>query len=153
MNPLFDALSSFNQANQQLLGAMKDMTRQQTVNLMKDMENEIEEQRIVLKDASHEAVGQLKNPESIFGTFASLPLFLFKMQTLWLQQSIETMIATQRRLGADTRDLMVHWQHQASGPSQGMVPPEHREPHGRERAGRGKRHHDGAMHHRGFPMS
>lgn len=88
MNPLLDAVSTLNRVNQQWAGLVKDVTQKQSADFVRLMQNDIEDQRLAIKSVSHQAIDQIKNPETMLSSVSNLPLFFIKLQTLWFQQTL-----------------------------------------------------------------
>nr|UOZ96363.1 hypothetical protein NCPCFENI_00257 [Cupriavidus sp.] len=150
MNPIFDAVSNLNRVQQTWTGVMKDAAQKQSSQLARLMGEDIEDQRETIRSVSQEAIAQLRNPETMFTSVVSIPLFLIKLQTLWLQQSVESMLSIQQKLGVETKQAVHHWQEQNSRlmkkalQSQPTLPIH-------ERPAKETRRSNSGMHHRGFP--
>jgi hypothetical protein len=152
MNPLLDAVSTLNRVNQQWAGLVKDVTQKQSADFVRLMQNDIEDQRLAIKSVSHQAIDQIKNPETMLSSVSNLPLFFIKLQTLWFQQTLESMISMQRRIGADTREAMHRWQEQNARMLKHAIE-EQPLRHLHETPAKGAKRQNGAVHHRGFPGS
>jgi hypothetical protein len=152
MNPLLDAVSTLNRVNQQWAGLVKDVTQKQSADFVRLMQNDIDDQRLAIKSVSHQAIDQIKNPETMLSSVSNLPLFFIKLQTLWFQQTLESMISMQRRIGADTREAMHRWQEQNARMLKHAIE-EQPLRHLQETPAKGAKRQNGAVHHRGFPGS
>ena len=152
MSPLLDALSTLNRMNQQWAGLIKDATQKQSADFVRLMRDDIEDQRVAMKSVSHQAIEQIKNPDTMLSSVSNLPLFFIKLQTLWFQQGLESMISMQRRMGADTREALHRWQEQNARMLKHAIDDQPlRQLH--ETPAKGAKRQNGAVHHRGFPES
>jgi hypothetical protein len=152
MNPVLDTISTLNRINQQWAGLIKDVTQKQSNDFVRLMRDDIEDQRLAMKSVSHQAIDQIKNPDTMLSSVSNLPLFFIKLQTLWFQQALESMIAMQRRMGVDTREALHRWQEQNSHMLKHAIQ-EQPLRHLQETPTKGTKRQNGAVHHRGFPGS
>jgi len=152
MNPIFDAVSNLNRVQQTWTGVMRDAAQRQSSQLARLMGEDIEDQRATMKSVSEEAIAQMKNPETMLTSVVSMPLFVIKLQTLWFQQALESMISIQQKMRLETKQAMHHWQEQNSRLLKHAVSPQ-ASPLGHETSAKGSKRQNGALHHRGFPRS
>jgi protoheme ferro-lyase len=136
--------------NQHWAGFMKDTAQKQSSHLMHLIGDDLEDQRATMKSVSEEAIAQMKNPETMLTSVVSMPLFVIKLQTLWFQQALESMISIQQKMGLETKQAVHHWQEQNSRLLKHAVYPQ-ASLLGHETSAKGSKRQNGAVHHRGFP--
>jgi hypothetical protein len=152
MNPLFDAVSQLNRVNQHWAGFMKDAAQKQSSHFMHLIHDDLEDQRAAIQSVSQEAISQIRNPETMLSSVTSFPLFVLKLQTLWLQQAVESMISAQQKMSLETKQAMHHWQEQNARMLKHAIQPQPTS-HKHETPSKGTKRQNGAMHHRGFPSN
>jgi hypothetical protein len=152
MNSLLNAVSQINRANQHWAGFMKDAAQKQSSHFMQLIHDDLEDQRAAIQSVSQEAISQIRNPETMLSSVTSFPLFVLKLQTLWLQQAVEAMISAQQKMGLETKQAMHHWQEQNARLLKHSIAAQPLS-HKHETPSKAAKRQNGAMHHRGFPAN